>query len=84
MFRQALLRHPVDHKLLLDRQGRHRAARVEDRADAGLLAEVAHLAVERREQAVVVEHSRAELAGEREQLLHRVGREPLRLGQFVP
>ena len=81
--RQALLGHPVDHQLLLGGELRHRARERGSARDAGLVGEVPHLAVERGEQAVVVEHRWAQLAGERQQLVHRLAREPLGLGQLA-
>ena len=43
---------------------------------------LAHVRGEGRREAVVVEGGRAQLAGEVEQLLHRLVREGLRLGQL--
>ncbi len=77
--RQALLGDAVDHQLLLGGEPGDGPARVEGGADARLIAEVADLALEGREQTVVVEHRGAEVAGEREELLLRLRREALGL-----
>ena len=52
--REALLCDAVDHELLLGGQARDRAAGVESRLDPGLIAEIAYLAVQRGDQAVIV------------------------------
>ena len=76
---EALLRDAVEHQLLLVGQVRRLAVAVEGRADAGALAEVGDLAGEGGDEAVVVERGRAQRAGERQQLLHRLGGERLDL-----
>ena len=76
---QRLLRDAVEHELLLVGQLGRVAVPVEGGADAGALAEVRHLGGERGDEAVVVEGRGAEGARERQQLLHRLGRERLDL-----
>ena len=82
--RQALLRDAVDHELLLVGQRRH-ARRGGGSAPAMPVRwpKSLDLAGERGDQAVVVERGRAQLAGEREQLLHRLADELLRLLQLA-
>ena len=79
---EALLRDAVDHELLLVGQRRHRAVAREAGVDPGALREVLDLRRERRDQAVVVERGRAQLAREVQELLHRLVGEALGLLQL--
>ena len=54
------------------------------RLDPVLGLEAPQLLLDRRDEAVVVERGRAQLAGKLEELLHRLVREPLRLRELVP
>ncbi len=59
------------------------SARELNELGSGLLAEVLHMAVQRGQQAVVVQHRGSQLASEREQFLHRLARKSLCLGQLA-
>ena len=80
---EALLGDAVDDELLFVGERRQLALRRhEARADARALAEGGDLRGERGHEPVVVERRRAELAGEVQQLLHRLRRERLRVGEL--
>ena len=81
--RQRLLDDAVDDELLELAQQRPRAVGGEVRRDAPALAEQPHLRAQRGHQAVVVERRRAQLAGQAEQLLHRLVGEALGLLELV-
>ena len=81
--RQRLLHDAVDDELLELADQRARAVGGEVRGDAPALAEQAHLRAQRRHQAVVVERRRAQLAGQAEQLLHRLVGEALGLLELL-
>ena len=76
---QRLLGHAVDHELLIVPEPVGLALSLQACLDPVLLAEAAHLPLERGQQSVVVEGAGTELAGELEQLLHRLVHEPLEL-----
>src|SRR5215207_8501869 len=65
---QALLGDAVDDELLVVGEEGHGPLATELGLDAGAVGEVAHLRVQRGEEAVVVERRRAQLAGDVEEL----------------
>src|SRR5438067_3296277 len=77
--RERLLDDPVDDRLLVLGDRLRCALPVQQRLDAGLLAEARELALDRGDQAEVIERRRPQLAGQAQELLHRLVDERLEL-----
>ena len=81
--RQRLLHDAVGDELLELAEHRPRPVGGEVRGDAPALAPHPHLRAQRGDEPVVVERRRAQLAREAEQLVHRLRREALGLGELL-
>ena len=82
-FASASWRHAVERGLHILGQLVGIALAVQPHLDAGARGEALELSLEGGHEAVVVERRGAQVAGEVEQLLHRLVDEPLQLGDLI-